>query len=201
MIIIFKGVATALNYYSVNWLIRVQNVLTVTKLGAILLLDFACGIYQIFYLGNTEHLKSGFQGSEATWRITFLRRMVLFLILICRHVKLNFPIEPALRCFLNCVTEELKNPYVNLPRAIIIGCSVVTLFYVAVNVAYLTALSPQSIIQSSAVAVDAANYLLGPPIAFIIPITVACSTFRRVSFWFIHNWQVHSFNFNSTSSI
>ena len=123
------------------------------------------------------------------------------MVLICRHVKLNFAIEPALRCFLNWVTEELKNPYVNLPRAIIIGCSVVTLFYVAVNVAYLTALSPQSIIQSSAVSVDVANYLLGPPIAFIIPITVACSTFRRVSFWFIHNWQVHSFNFNSTSSI
>ena len=54
---------------------------------------------------------------------------------------------------LNFITEELKNPHVNLPRAIIIGISLVTVCYLAINVAYLTVLSPAAIIKSDAVAV------------------------------------------------
>ena len=54
---------------------------------------------------------------------------------------------------MNFITEELKDPYVNLPRAISIGIPLVTVCYVLVNVAYLTVLSPEDIISSSAVAV------------------------------------------------
>jgi L-type amino acid transporter 9 len=42
---------------------------------------------------------------------------------------------------------------VNLPRAIIIGISLVTVCYLAINVAYLTVLSPAALIKSDAVAV------------------------------------------------
>lgn len=54
---------------------------------------------------------------------------------------------------LNFITEELKNPYVTLPRAIIIGIPLVIMCYLCVNVAYLTILSPESIVSSAAVAV------------------------------------------------
>lgn len=54
---------------------------------------------------------------------------------------------------LNYVTEELKDPHVNLPRAIILGLSLVTCCYLAVNVAYLSVLSPDELIKSDAVAV------------------------------------------------
>lgn len=51
------------------------------------------------------------------------------------------------------ITEELKNPYVNLPRAIMIGIPLVAFVYLSANIAYLTVLSPQMMIESSAVAV------------------------------------------------
>jgi len=46
----------------------------------------------------------------------------------------------------------VKNPSANLPRAIIAGISLTTGCYLAVNIAYLTVLSPTEIINSNAVA-------------------------------------------------
>uniref|UniRef100_A0A3Q2YU96 b(0,+)-type amino acid transporter 1 n=1 Tax=Hippocampus comes TaxID=109280 RepID=A0A3Q2YU96_HIPCM len=54
---------------------------------------------------------------------------------------------------LNYVTEELKRPEVNLPRAVIIAISLVTGLYLLVNVSYLTVLTPKELISSNAVAV------------------------------------------------
>ncbi len=51
------------------------------------------------------------------------------------------------------ITEEIENPSVNLPRAIMIGMPLVTICYVSVNIAYLTVLSPEEMISSPAVAV------------------------------------------------
>ncbi len=58
------------------------------------------------------------------------------------------------------MTEEIKNPDVNLPRAIIFGIPLVTICYLAVNVAYLTVLSPQEMINSDAVAVVRRNNVI-----------------------------------------
>ena len=54
---------------------------------------------------------------------------------------------------LNFVTEELKNPQVNLPRAIFFAIPLVTTCYVALNISYLTVLSANEIVASNAVAV------------------------------------------------
>ncbi|KAK7905255.1 hypothetical protein WMY93_017862 [Mugilogobius chulae] len=54
---------------------------------------------------------------------------------------------------LNFVTEELKRPEVNLPRAIVFGVSLVTLLYLLVNVSYLSVLTPKELISSNAVAI------------------------------------------------
>lgn len=110
--------------------------------------------------GETQHLAKGFEGSTTDlgklamafygglwaydgWYSTYIYHF---------QIIINF-IFILFRNNLNYVTEELKNPYVTLPRAIIIGIPLVTFCYLAVNVAYLTVLSPEEMIRSSAVAV------------------------------------------------
>lgn len=51
------------------------------------------------------------------------------------------------------MTEELKDPYKNLPRAIYISLPLVTAIYVLANMAYLAVLTPQQLIASNAIAV------------------------------------------------
>ncbi|KAG5841620.1 hypothetical protein ANANG_G00168570 [Anguilla anguilla] len=82
--------------------------------------------------------------------------------------------------FLNYVTEELVDPHVNLPRAIFISIPLVTFVYVFANIAYVTAMSPQELLASNAVAVTFGEKLLGV-MAWIMPISVALSTFGGVN--------------------
>uniref|UniRef100_A0A673BYH7 Zmp:0000001267 n=1 Tax=Sphaeramia orbicularis TaxID=375764 RepID=A0A673BYH7_9TELE len=65
---------------------------------------------------------------------------------------------------LNYVTEELKRPEVNLPRAVVIAISLVTGLYLLVNVSYLTVMTPTELMSSNAVAVTwglCGNFLTG----------------------------------------
>ncbi|XP_033122751.1 large neutral amino acids transporter small subunit 2-like [Anneissia japonica] len=82
--------------------------------------------------------------------------------------------------YLNYVTEELKDPEKNLPRAIILSVPVVIIIYVLANIAYFTAMSPEELLLSNAVAVTFGDKLLGP-MAWIMPISVALSTFGGVN--------------------
>ncbi|XP_045593137.1 Y+L amino acid transporter 2-like [Procambarus clarkii] len=76
---------------------------------------------------------------------------------------------------LTYVTEELKDPSRNLPRAIAISMSIVSVIYTLTNVAYYAVLTPAEILSSSAVAVTFGSRMLGP-LAWIIAFFVACST-------------------------
>uniref|UniRef100_A0A8C6CM00 Solute carrier family 7 member 8 n=1 Tax=Moschus moschiferus TaxID=68415 RepID=A0A8C6CM00_MOSMO len=68
----------------------------------------------------------------------------------------------------------------NLPRAIFISIPLVTFVYVFANVAYVTAMSPQELLASNAVAVTFGEKLLGVMV-WIMPISVALSTFGGVN--------------------
>lgn len=51
------------------------------------------------------------------------------------------------------MTEELRDPYKNLPRAIYISLPLVTAIYVLANMAYLAVLSRDEMLASNAIAV------------------------------------------------
>ncbi|CAH2245985.1 b(0,+)-type amino acid transporter 1-like [Pelobates cultripes] len=76
---------------------------------------------------------------------------------------------------LNSVTEELKNPQVNLPRAVMIAIPLVTFIYILVNVSYFAALNPTELLSSDAVAVSWGVKVLGTW-TWLISLGVAFST-------------------------
>ncbi|XP_062460895.1 B(0,+)-type amino acid transporter 1 isoform X2 [Pezoporus occidentalis] len=76
---------------------------------------------------------------------------------------------------LNYITEELKNPYRNLPLSIIIGIPLVTVCYVLINISYFTVMTSTELLQSRAVAVTFGDRVLYPA-SWIVPVFVAFST-------------------------
>lgn len=51
------------------------------------------------------------------------------------------------------MTEELKNPFVNLPRAIYLSLPMVTAIYLFANISYLAVLGPVGVMATEAIAV------------------------------------------------
>jgi len=79
-----------------------------------------------------------------------------------------------------CVTwiaGEMRNPQRDLPRALLIGISLLTLIYVGVNVAYLYALPMSELRGVSRVGEHAATALVGVNGARFVALTVVISTF------------------------
>ena len=79
-----------------------------------------------------------------------------------------------------CVTwiaGEMRNPQRDLPRALLIGISLLTLIYVTVNVAYLYALPMSELRGVSRVGEQAASALVGVNGARFVALTVVVSTF------------------------
>lgn len=150
-----------INCYSVKLATRVQNFFTITKLIAVAIITVGGAI--MIGKGETEYLESGFEGSTTSPSLIALA----FYDGLWAYDGWNN---------LNYVTEELKNPYKNLPRAIIIGIPLVTLCYLLTNVSYLTVLSPAELLAAHAVATTWGERVLGIA-SFIIPLSVVFSTF------------------------
>ncbi|KAM3594684.1 uncharacterized protein V6R79_012209 [Siganus canaliculatus] len=90
---------------------------------------------------------------------------------------------------LNYVTEELKRPEVNLPRAVIIAISLVTGLYLLVNVSYLTVMTPRELMSSSAVAVTWGNKVFGSW-GWIMSLAAALSAFGSLNGTFFSGGRV-----------
>ncbi|XP_051884065.1 solute carrier family 7 member 10a isoform X2 [Pristis pectinata] len=159
---------TWVNCISVRWVTRVQDLFTVGKLLALGLI-IAVGIAQICR-GHYEALQpSNAFASASSPNVG--------------HIALAF-LQGSFSYsgwnFLNYVTEELVDARRNIPRAIIISIPLVTFVYVFANVAYVTAMSPQELLDSGAVAVTFGEKVLGS-VPWIMPLSVVLSTFGGIN--------------------
>ncbi|KAL8589332.1 hypothetical protein ACOMHN_052335 [Nucella lapillus] len=159
------SILTFVNAMSVRAATRIQDIFTAAKLVALLVI-IATGMVMIG-MGETEYLESGM---ESTNKDVGKLSLALYSGLFA-YAGWNF---------LNFVTEEMVDPFKNLPRAIYLSIPLVTLVYVFANVAYFSVISPREMLASNAVAVTFGDKLLGV-MAWIIPIFVALSTFGGVN--------------------
>uniref|UniRef100_H2LTI3 Solute carrier family 7 member 8a n=1 Tax=Oryzias latipes TaxID=8090 RepID=H2LTI3_ORYLA len=159
---------TWVNCSSVRWATRVQDIFTAGKLLALAL---------IIVMGFVQICKGDYYWLEPANAFEPFQDYDVGLIALA-FLQGSFAYGGW--NFLNYVTEELVDPYVNLPRAIFISIPLVTFVYVFANIAYVTAMSPQELLASNAVAVTFGEKLLGV-MAWIMPISVALSTFGGVN--------------------
>lgn len=159
------GFLTVINCYDVKWVTRVTDIFTGTKVFALLVIVVAGAWY--LFSGNTEHWETPMSNTLTSPGFIALA----FYNGLFSYSGWNY---------LNFVTEELKDPYRNLPRAICISMPVVTVIYVIANVAYFSVLSSDEILSSNAVAVTFGNKMLGF-MWWLMPFFVACSTFGSLN--------------------
>ncbi|XP_062986974.1 solute carrier family 7 member 13 [Elgaria multicarinata webbii] len=81
---------------------------------------------------------------------------------------------------LNYLAEEVKNPSRNIPWTVMTALPLVTVFYLLVNISYLTVLTPKEVVSSVAVAVTWADRVI-PSVAWVIPASVAISIFGALN--------------------
>ncbi|NWV65438.1 S7A13 protein, partial [Malurus elegans] len=81
---------------------------------------------------------------------------------------------------LNYMAEEMKSPSRNIPLTVMTAVPAVIVFYLLVNISYLTVLTPKEIVSSVAVAVTWADRVI-PSVAWIIPVSVAVSIFGALN--------------------
>ncbi|XP_035829641.1 b(0,+)-type amino acid transporter 1-like [Aplysia californica] len=151
----------AVNCHSVALATRVQNFFTVAKLLAVLVI--VVGGFYMMAKGHTEHIREGFDDTSRNPSTIALA----FYDGLWAYDGWNN---------LNYATEELKNPYVNLPRAIMLGIPLVTVCYLLTNLSYLAVMSKEEIMLSHAVAVTWGDRMLGV-MSWLIPVFVVASTF------------------------
>merc|ERR1719153_1669381 len=152
-----------INCYEVKWATAVQDVFTYAKLLALFII-IATGIVQLAK-GKTQNF---------TWddTETDIPKIALsFYSGLFAYNGWNY---------LNFVIPEMKDPVKDLPKAIAISIVLVTVVYGLTNIAFYTTLSVPEVLGSEAVAATFAEIMYGP-MAFMIPIFVAMSTFGGVN--------------------
>ncbi|XP_028610021.1 asc-type amino acid transporter 1 [Grammomys surdaster] len=159
---------TWVNSSSVRWATRIQVIFTGGKLLALSLI-ITVGFVQIFQ-GHFEELRP--TNAFTFWMTPSVGHLAL------AFLQGSFAFSGW--NFLNYVTEELVDPRKNLPRAIFISIPLVTFVYTFTNVAYFTAMSPQELLSSNAVAVTFGEKLLGY-FSWVMPVSVALSTFGGIN--------------------
>ncbi|XP_032668750.1 b(0,+)-type amino acid transporter 1-like [Odontomachus brunneus] len=156
------SVITYINLTSVKLYVKVQNVFTVCKVFACIVVIVG-GIWWLS-TGRTQLLEEPFRGTTTS----------------VGDVALAF--YSGLWAYdgwssASIVTEEIQKPEINIRRSILIAVPTITVLYVSMNLMYMAVLTMPEMMSAPAVAVLWANRVLPLWMGFLIPLGVALSTF------------------------
>jgi basic amino acid/polyamine antiporter, APA family len=154
------------NYVGIRWGALVQNLTTIGKTGAVLVIiviAIAIGLPRTggFYTPLTP------PGSFST--IPFGVALVSVLWVYDGWADVSF------------VAGEVKEPQKNLPRVLIFGTLIIIALYLLANFAYLAVLPVSDIRHSKLVAADVASRLIGPAGVAFVAGAVMVSTFGTLN--------------------
>ena len=158
-------IATAINYYSVKTVSKVETV----AVGIKIVILFAFVIVGIIGLSNSGHIAQlGTQSWPPTWNI-FIGGMVIFVAYEGMELIAN-------------VSPNIKNPEKNMMRAYMIATSVVVVLYVVIAVITVGSLAFSDIANAQDyVLAEAAKPILGQVGFKIIAVAALISTFSAIN--------------------
>ncbi|XP_003416376.1 B(0,+)-type amino acid transporter 1 [Loxodonta africana] len=151
---------TTVNALSVRLGSYVQNFFTAAKLVIVAIIIIS-GLV-LLAQGNTKNFENSFEGTK----ISVGAISLAFYNGLWAYDGWNQ---------LNYITEELRNPFRNLPLSIVIGIPLVAVCYILMNVSYFTVMTTTELLQSQAVAVTFGDRVLYPA-SWVVPLFVAFST-------------------------
>ncbi len=154
------------NYFGIHRGAILQNVSTVFKVGALALL-----VVVGFTLGKpSEPIVGGIFAQRASVGLSpFLLAMVAILWAYDGWADLAF------------VGGEVMHPQKTLPRALLIGTSIVVVLYLAANLVYLYLIPIQQMKHAELVAADVAQLVIGPAGVVVVSAAIAVSTFGTLN--------------------
>lgn len=156
------GVITYINLVSVKLYVKVQNVFTVCKVVACIVV-IGGGTYWLAS-GHVELLQDPFRGtttSAGDIALAFYSGLWAY----------DGWTSAAI------VTEEVQKPEINILRSTLIAVPTITVLYVFMNLMYMAALTMSDMMNAPAVAVLWAERVLPSWMGFAIPLGVVLSTF------------------------
>nr|XP_053644393.1 Y+L amino acid transporter 2-like isoform X1 [Cherax quadricarinatus] len=158
--ILFIVTLAWVNSRKVKWATRVQNTLALTKVLALIMI-IVIGINYLAWgrTHNYRHIMVGTNWDPASIATAFYQSLYAY----------------SGWGNVGLILEEIKDPTRNVPKAIAISFTSITVIYVLTNGAYLAVLTPSQMLSSAAVAVLFGNLTMGV-MAWMIPFFVACST-------------------------
>jgi amino acid transporter len=163
---IYIAIVGAVNYFGIHRGAVLQNLSTVFKVGALVLL-----VVLGFALGSPAGMPEGgvFAQRAAVGISPFLLAMVAILWAYDGWADLAF------------VGGEVKDPQRTLPRALLIGTGTVVALYLAANLVYLYLIPIQAVKQAELVAADVARLVIGSAGVVVVSAAIAVSTFGTLN--------------------
>lgn len=155
-------VLTALNYIGIKQGGIVNNIFTVAKVLAIFIL-IGAGLFI-----DPGQSSGNFENFFSMDGITFSAFGLAMIAVLWGYQGWDYT---------TFIAEEVKEPQKNIPRALAIGMTIITLIYAIINLAYLKVLPLSEMANSELPAADVALKVVGPVGAALISVAIMISCF------------------------